>query len=261
MRLVSHIFFSQPLFTEAQLDGLQAILNDLLPFWTKGLRVARYEHSPDKELVGRDNRLFDRLYHAAPPKRTLGEAVLTGVYSGLSFYLSHCQGTLPPVLNDMSVEVYELARIEGKRAFDTTRDLFEAFVTRLPVRYANVRSSDEYDAKNILDDDSGVQAIGADIEVAIPGLYWLNYFGPPYVEMLGRERLLTAPAFEAKALGDGVLLALDESPEAWQQPSYRQREQDVVNHLGPHYFFSRRDPDRKTIAPDFYAFRAREQNP
>jgi hypothetical protein len=87
-----------------------------------------------------------------------------------------------------------------------------------------------------------------------PGLYWLNFFGAPYVDLMGRERLLTAPAYEVKPVDDGVLIALDSSANAWQTAAYRQREQAVIAHLGEKYFFSRHDPARQTVAPDFRAY-------
>lgn len=47
----------------------------------------------------------------------------------------------------------------------------------------------------------------------IPELYWLTLFGPPYVKLLGRERLLSAPAFETHELKTGaVALQLSEAP-------------------------------------------------
>jgi hypothetical protein len=106
----------------------------------------------------------------------------------------------------------------------------------------------------MIDDETGVRAVGASITHAIPGLYWLSFFGRPYVDLMGRERLLSAPAYEAKSVDDGVLVALDASADAWETAVYREREQAVIEHLGKQYFFSRHDPSRQTIAPDFPAY-------
>jgi hypothetical protein len=89
------------------------------------------------------------------------------------------------------------------------------------------------------------------LQKGLPGLYWLNYFGPQYVDLMGRESLLSAPAYDVKAAGDGVILALDESAEAWSTDAYRQREHVVIAHIGGQYFFSRFEPDRKLVAPQF----------
>jgi hypothetical protein len=37
------------------------------------------------------------------------------------------------------------------------------------------------------------------------GLTWLNVFGPPYVERLGVQRLLSAPAWLTEVLADGAV--------------------------------------------------------
>jgi len=71
---------------------------------------------------------------------------------------------------------------------------------------------------------------------------------------MGQERLLSAPAYEVKSVDDGVLIALDSSADAWETVAYREREQAVIEHLGKQYFFSRHDPGRQTVAPDFRAY-------
>ena len=188
------------------------------------------------------------------PKRRLGRAVLTGSYTGLSFFIFHFEGTLPPELNYLAVEIYGPSTIEGQLTSSWARQFFEAVAGRLPVRYGHAHLTEEFHAKNRIDDETGARAIGVAIPDALPGLYWLNYLGAPYVDLIGRERLLTAPAYEVKAVGDGVLLALDESADAWQSADYIAREHATIDHLGKQYFFSRWQPDRKTVAPDFNAY-------
>ena len=93
------------------------------------------------------------------------------------------------------MEVFKLPLVEDQPVAIWARRFFEAAVTRLPIRYANFRADAEYRAaKNMVDDERGCWAIGANIAYAVPGLYWLNYFGEPYADLIGRKRLLTAPA-------------------------------------------------------------------
>jgi hypothetical protein len=75
------------------------------------------------------------------------------------------------------------------------------------------------------------------------------------VALIGSERLLSAPAFEVKPVGEGVLLALDSKATAWKTPAYQEREAAVIDHLGKQFFFSRFEPDRKTVAPEFPPWR------
>ena len=131
----------------------------------------------------------------------------------------------------------------------------------LPVRYGHVHNSAEFNTKNMIDDQTGTRAIGRLLTDSLPGLYWLNLFGAPYLDLIGRERLLSAPAFEVNPVDDGVLLTLASAADAWERADYKDREQAVITHLGEEFFFSRHDPGRKTIAPDFDAWQQREMNP
>jgi hypothetical protein len=58
---------------------------------------------------------------------------------------------------------------------------------------------DGFRARN-LDETSGARALGRDMSKALPGLYWLNLFGAPYVDLIGVERLRTAPLDPLPAL-------------------------------------------------------------
>jgi len=247
------MYLSRPVFAETPMDELQAVINDLLHDWSVELRAAQFESTP--VLVGRTLRLFECVQQVAPPTDGIGSAELAGSYEDLSMYLQHGQTTLPPSNNQIAIEVYRRSSVEGQTVAEWAPRMFEALTIHLPVRYARACTNTEYAAKNMVDDEEGTWAIGADLLDAIPGIYWLNFFGPPYVDLIGRERLLSAPAHEVKTAGAGVLVALDSSPVAWKNADYRQRERDVVAHLGEQFFFSRFDPERKTIAPDFYALR------
>ena len=127
--------------------------------------------------------------------------MLSGAHEGVSFYLHHADPTLPPELNKMSIEVFRLSTVEGETPSKSARKTFEAVVARLSVRYANGRTSEEHDEKNMMDDQTWVEAIGMNITAAVPGLYWLNFFGPPYVDLMGRERLLSAARLRGEACG------------------------------------------------------------
>jgi hypothetical protein len=64
-------------------------------------------------------------------------------------------------------------------------------------------------------------------------LYDITLFGPEYVRKIGRERLLSAPAWKVKALEDGGILLVP-SPYVevdWRNPSPYQRP-EVAQHLG-----------------------------
>ncbi len=49
MHLWCVFYLSRPMFGEVQLDGLQAVINELLPQWSVELRAAENEWTPGKK--------------------------------------------------------------------------------------------------------------------------------------------------------------------------------------------------------------------
>jgi hypothetical protein len=255
MHLWCHVYVSRPLFAAEHLDALQAVINELMPDWSRSLRV---EFRGQMVIVGRDGRLSARLPELLPRRFPIGRAELMGLEASPSVYLGHSDSSLPIDSNRVCIEVYRIASVEGRKADAWAREIFTALTSKLPVRYGNVRLTEEYDAKNMVHTQTSTSAIGVQFHKYLPGLYWLNYFGPPYCDLMGRDRILTVPAYEVWPSGDGVIVSLAESAEEWESPAYRRREQDVIEHLGKPYFFSRDDPKRDSLAPDFDAIRKRE---
>lgn len=242
---------SRPVFDSEQLDKLETVVRQSLPQWSTGLRVTEDEMSKGGVLVGCDDRLYDSVHRFAPPQRGFASATLMGANRRIRFFMDHSQDARPYLLNGFTVETYGLTTIEGRPLWVWANDVSQAFLASLPVLHAHGELDEEFVAKNMIDDATGLRAVGGDLSRYLPGLYWLNYFGAPYVELIGRERLLSAPAYEVKSIGDGVYLRLSEGPEAWQTSDYRQREQECLQHIGTQNFFSRNDPDRPTVAPKF----------
>src|SRR5262245_38263442 len=140
MHLWFRFYLSRPFFDQSQLDSLQSVINRVLPDWSNEMRVAEDEDSKDVIAIGPNDRLHTCLHRAAAPKRGLGSALLVGAHPGLSFYLDHCDKTLPPELNMVAIELYELATVEGQASSIWARKAFEEFAAQLPVRYGNVRT-------------------------------------------------------------------------------------------------------------------------
>jgi hypothetical protein len=143
------------------------------------------------------------------------------------------------------------SKVEGVSAPVWTRRAFEKLCQGLSPVHGHAEFHEEYDAKNMVHDDGGTRAVGVNVRRHLPGLYWLNFFGRPYCELVGEERILGAPAEEARRVDAGVLVALDESPANWNSDSYKSVEDRVRSHLGEEFFFSKEQPDRDTRAPVF----------
>lgn len=107
----------------------------------------------------------------------------------------------------------------------------------------------QYDAK-VMQREPSVRAIGRDFSRWLPGLFWLNFFGSRYVELIGKDRLLSA-AEGAREVDGGVLVPVTGNPKGWDTAAYQRVEQEVVDHIGRDYFFSKEDPDKPGLAPDW----------
>jgi hypothetical protein len=93
-----------------------------------------------------------------------------------------------------------------------------------------------------------------DLQRSIPDLPWLSVFGPPYVELFGRDRILTCPAFQVKELQKGCwsLQIADQPSSCREDPDeYERRRDQAKEHLGLDCFLDLADPDSQRRAPAF----------
>jgi hypothetical protein len=76
------------------------------------------------------------------------------------------------------------------------------------------------------------------LQHGVPAIYWGNLFGPTYVDLFGRERILTAPAALVAHLPWGVYLQVSEEPPSdMTYESYRRRRDTIMSHLGAEAFW------------------------
>jgi hypothetical protein len=71
----------------------------------------------------------------------------------------------------------------------------------------------------------------------LPDLYWINVFGPPYVKLFTREKLLRIPAYKVFELSDrGIYLQLTETPMNSEDDKWDQQRRTSIESLGPECF-------------------------
>lgn len=152
--------------------------------------------------------------------------------------------------NTIEVDVY-CEMVEDKRADDWSRSLLLHMCRAASIWYARIATWGEFFHKNLMQTERSWEPIGLDVSRGLPGLYWVNYFGAPYLKLIGRERLLSAPAWSVKDVGQGILLELDAESRRWETAAYKARERQVLEHVGSEYFFCKKAPRKKTVGPDF----------
>lgn len=256
-----------------RLDSFQTLLQKFAPRWGSGLHVRGPRQgrqlidvsapgSLTKAVRARATErgaLFRQLAseHGEPrSSRVFGQAELAGADPSLVVVISIDTDVLSRAGanwiwgNRITLQVGR-SKVEGVAASIWVRQMFEALCDSLSPYYGHAETFEECEAKNISHDDGGTQAVGVDVSRYLPGLYWLNFLGEPYCELIGTDRVLKTPCPEVRRVDRGVLLALGTDPRSWNSEEYRVVEGRAREHLGQHYFFSREHPDRQTVSPNF----------
>jgi hypothetical protein len=271
-QIVISLDFDSFLLAGRQLDEVQAVLRELAPRWSSKLHVWRHrqEKTPiDLSIAGslaqavrlaatERGPLFRDLEcrYGQAPLRVFGGAELRGADTSLVLGVDIDEQVFQRLgekwiwANRFTIQTCR-PKVEGTDGPSWCASAFEALCDRLGPVWGHTEITAEYDAKNISREGGGMMAIGVDFSRCLPGVYWLNFYGRTYRDFIGRERLLSAPAYDVREVGDGVLLRLHADPTKWDSPEYQATERQVLAHVGPQFFFSRQNPDRVTVAPDF----------
>lgn len=265
-----HLAFGESLVGSPSLDVFQQTMLDSAPSWSERLRISNGSGAPRDRLAstwlrttveraglagGRGGRR--RSSNLSEP--TVGDLLsgreLRGADDSLEVWL-FAQDCLFMKLreawafaNAIEVDVHR-EMVEKERADDWATSLLLHMCRAGSIWYARIATWGEFLHKNLTQGERGSEPVGLDVSRALPGLYWANYFGAPYVKLIGRERLLSAPAWSVKEVGQGILLELDAESRRWETAAYKVRERQVLEHLGNEYFFCKEAPARDTVGPD-----------
>jgi hypothetical protein len=247
---------------EHDLGRVQHLLGSLAPRWSSRLRVWRGPRDQRPVDIGRPGALASAVLeavaergvtyrelvdkHGRPPhERIAGSAELRGAGPELVVIVSLDQLVLSPLGarkqlgNAVALQVRRptVERLPGKEWLSSA---FDSLTADLAPVWGYAAHPAEYWAK-VMTEAPRIEATGRDFGRFLPGLFWLNFFGHRYAELLGADRF---PA--------GVV-SLGDDPLAWDTPEYAILEQRARDHLGPELFYSKAEPDRPTVVPDFRA--------
>ncbi len=269
---------AQNLFRQERLAELQGILTRVAPEWSQEISVVEDEEEMEngyriemsdpaslfailtKEAAKTDpyrQRAHENRAKLAradgkqippyDPEELSDSRVITDVKQDLMLFLKY--DNKPNLLEQNCLGGHCYSRkFEGIRSEVFLQSLFVELATRMPFDYGHAELGTEWADKHAVTDG---HYIGIDFQRYLPGLSWLNFFGPLYCDFIGRKRLLTAPGKWVKELAGGVLIALGDSPYEWDSLEYRERCAAVEAYLGQEYFFNITDPNRNTRAPGF----------
>jgi len=117
--------------------------------------------------------------------------------------------------------------------------------------YGLVAYDQEYQEKNAFGPTGPFG--GANLARGLPGIYWLNFFGPFYVEWFGEDRFRSLSNVSKDQLRDGgwLIMARDE-PLDYTSKEARRKEVTIMEHLGREAFFDMSKPKKKLKIPELW---------
>jgi hypothetical protein len=274
-----NFYTSDSLFSVTTLDRLQEIFVIMAPDWCRDARIWEDEEivkTSIKVNLKTPGSLFEALQPSAKQSRqdriasrpqiiktlkSLGKPalpfdpenwsdsfVLTDRKQDLMLFYYYCTKPSIDILENRIGLHLVANEFEDISSTVWSQTFFELMLQQIKFDYCKLYEHDEFDSKNYNERN---QVIGFNLQKSLPGLYWQNFFGPLLCDFIGREKLLSAPAYQVKEFPHGVLLTLGKEPTDWDTPEYREREQAVEAHLGKDFFFNKNDPDRQTRAAPF----------
>ncbi|MBN1208339.1 MAG: hypothetical protein JXB05_25995 [Myxococcaceae bacterium] len=92
-----------------------------------------------------------------------------------------------------------------------------------------------------------------DYSEGLTGVYWRNYFGPPFVRLFGERLAALPPGCTKEDLGGGIVLVQPyELPTLAGTEEGIARERALIEHLGPECFYDHErhlKPSRLPVLP------------
>lgn len=91
---------------------------------------------------------------------------------------------------------------------------------------------------------------GANLKISLPGIYWLNFFGPRYVNWLGAEKFEKLEVYKKEKLNDGGWMIFSR-PDLlnYESKAIRNEEKKIIKLIGDKAFFEKNKPWKKLITP------------
>lgn len=255
------------------LDRLQRVLGDQAPSLAARLRAASHEgdRSPvpiDATVPGDLRRAViekgavrgplhqDLVREAAPVyDRRFGHVLLIGEARSTfltvdfdQYEVARPRGRQWSFSNTIVIST-GLDRIERRPAPEWMSDVARAVADHPGLLWGAGYDDAELRHRN-LDETAGMVAIGRDVRASLPGVFWLNLFGRPYLDLIGRQRVLGAHAHRVVAGEHLVMVQAFAAPDQWRSAEGARRRARLITDLGPEHFFDRDDPHKATRAPD-----------
>jgi hypothetical protein len=119
-------------------------------------------------------------------------------------------------------------------------------LVKAPLAWCALKNDSERKTQRLVPEGIGLRLTFTlrDYSEGLPGLFWRNFYGPPFIRMFG-QRLDTLPTECHKQLGEDIVLVQPyELPTAAGTEAGMARERELISLLGPECFY---DHERHTL--------------
>jgi hypothetical protein len=105
--------------------------------------------------------------------------------------------------------------------YTVSKEVYDAFLKFTKTIYLSIKPS-----YAVADHELDLEGYNYDFKNKI---FWVNFFSPERVKEIGRERLLSAPAYQTEELTDGSIMLLATKNQGDAGPEIREK---ILKHLG-----------------------------
>lgn len=103
--------------------------------------------------------------------------------------------------------------------------------------------------------------VSHELQASLPTIPWACCFGPPYLTMIGRDRIASAPFWKVEDIGSELLLCQAvQNPSECLDPEFNARREAIKAGIGLEYFFDPVHPRKKAVVPQFSFLRTKESS-
>lgn len=101
--------------------------------------------------------------------------------------------------------------------------------------------------------------VSKDLQTSLATIPWACCFGPPYVKMITRTRICSAPFWKVEAI-DSERLCCESVQDASEcvTPEFKEKREAIKNRLGVEYFADTTNSQATAVVPAFVFLRSRD---
>jgi hypothetical protein len=269
------LHFDTDIYNSSSISLLQKTLSEISPVFCEKLRVLEFER--DSKYIAIDindpmslaeavkskglkrGPTYEKLSAKHPPRtsRRFGSTMVYGNARSTFFNVSFDEYVPSMKMGDKwlfsnTISGFTNApKISGITQAEWIRQLMAKMSADPAILWGAAFHKDEFNEKNIRNSAEGMNVLGRNMRNHLPGLYWLNIFGPKYRDFIGDNKFNGLETYCTEIVGLSRVIELYDNPEDWSTKIGRDTCKNVANKIGEEYFFNKEKPNAKTIAPEF----------